>query len=247
MDYNIEPGIGTEVNADSAGDGLLEHNRAYLKWLDGIFEKYPDLVIENCSSGGLRMDYAMLSRYSIQSTSDQEDYVRYATIAANAPSAVTPEQAAIWSYPLRKGDCEEVIYNMVNAMLLRIHQSGHLAELSADRFGYVKQALEYYKKIRSDLKSALPYWPLGISQYSDAWVSLGLKGAEKDYLAVWRRNSVEPVVSLPLKHLRGKDITVKCAYPEAKACGYQWNREAGILTVSLSERISARVLEIKEE
>lgn len=247
MDYNIEPGIGTEVNADSAGDGLLEHNRAYLKWLDGIFEKYPDLVIENCSSGGLRMDYAMLSRYSIQSTSDQEDYVRYATIVANAPSAVTPEQAAIWSYPLRKGDCEEVIYNMVNAMLLRIHQSGHLAELSADRFGYVKQALEYYKKIRSDLKSALPYWPLGISQYSDAWVSLGLKGAEKDYLAVWRRNSVEPVVSLPLKHLRGKDITVKCAYPEAKACGYQWNREAGILTVSLSERISARVLEIKEE
>ena len=36
--------------------------------------KYPDLVIENCSSGGLRMDYAMLSRYSIQSTSDQEEY-----------------------------------------------------------------------------------------------------------------------------------------------------------------------------
>ena len=59
------------------------------------------------------MDYAMLSRYSIQSTSDQEDYVRYATIAANAPSAVTPEQAAVWSYPLTEGDCEEVIYNMV--------------------------------------------------------------------------------------------------------------------------------------
>ena len=33
MDYNIEPGIGTEVNADSAGDGLLEHNRAYLNGL----------------------------------------------------------------------------------------------------------------------------------------------------------------------------------------------------------------------
>lgn len=25
MDYNIEPGIGTEVDADSFGDGLLEH------------------------------------------------------------------------------------------------------------------------------------------------------------------------------------------------------------------------------
>lgn len=107
MDYNIEPGIGTELNADSAGDGLLGHNRAYLKWLDGIFVKYPDLVIENCSSGGLRMDYAMLSRYSIQSTSDQEDYIRYATIAANSPMALTPEQAAIWSYPLTEGDKEK--------------------------------------------------------------------------------------------------------------------------------------------
>ena len=69
MDYNIEPGIGTEVDADSFGDGLLEHERAYLAWLDGIYKKYPDLVIENCSSGGLRMDYAMLARNSIQSTS----------------------------------------------------------------------------------------------------------------------------------------------------------------------------------
>ncbi|WP_330396586.1 alpha-galactosidase [Blautia pseudococcoides] len=70
MDYNIEPGIGTEVDADSYGDGLLGHNRAYLEWLDGIFEKYPDLIIENCSSGGLRMDYAMLSRYRRMRSAD---------------------------------------------------------------------------------------------------------------------------------------------------------------------------------
>ena len=127
MDYNIEPGIGTELYADSVGQGMLEHERAYLKWLDGVFEKYPDLVIENCSSGGLRTDYAMLARYSIQSTSDQEDYRNYATIAANAGAALTPEQAAIWSYPLKDGDEEETIYNMVNALLLRTHQSGHLA------------------------------------------------------------------------------------------------------------------------
>ena len=65
MDYNIEPGIGTELDADSVGAGLLAHERAYLAWLDSVFKKYPDLVIENCSSGGLRIDYALLSRYSI--------------------------------------------------------------------------------------------------------------------------------------------------------------------------------------
>lgn len=74
MDYNIEPGIGTEQNCDSVGEGLWGHEKAYLEWLDGVFARHPDLIIENCSSGGLRMDYAMLSRYSIQSTSDQDDY-----------------------------------------------------------------------------------------------------------------------------------------------------------------------------
>ena len=145
MDYNIEPGIGTDLHADSAGDGMLSHERAYLKWLEAVFKRYPDLVIENCSSGGLRMDYAMLSRYSIQSTSDQDDYRYYCTIAANSPSALTPEQSAIWSYPLREGDREEVVFNMVNAMLLRIHQSGHLAELTQERRDLVKEALDITK------------------------------------------------------------------------------------------------------
>lgn len=109
MDYNIEPGIGTELDADSFGEGLLAHERAYLAWLDTVFEKYPDLVIENCSSGGLRMDYALLSRLSIQSTSDQEEYDMYAQISANAATGVAPEQAAVWSYPLEQGDREETI------------------------------------------------------------------------------------------------------------------------------------------
>lgn len=245
MDYNIEPGIGTELDADSYGDGLLGHNRAYLEWLDGIFERYPDLIIENCSSGGLRMDYAMLSRYSIQSTSDQEDYVRYATITANAPSAVTPEQAAVWSYPLTGGDCEEVVFNMVNALLLRIHQSGHLVNLSPERFGYVKEAISYYKTIRHLTKKALPYWPLGLSSYSDPWVSLGLEAEGKDFLAVWRRNSQMPVQEIPVKHLKGKEVKAVCAYPESAKCAYHWNKEAGTLTVELPARVSARIFELR--
>ena len=80
MDYNIEPGTGTDQQADSTGQGLLEHNRAYLAWIDHIFEKYPELIIENCSSGGMRTDYAMLARHSLQSTSDQTDYRQYATL-----------------------------------------------------------------------------------------------------------------------------------------------------------------------
>jgi alpha-galactosidase len=82
LDYNIDVGPVPD---------LLGHNRAYLSWLDGLLNRHPALVLENCASGGMRMDYALLSRMSLQSTSDQTDHVRYAAIAAAAPSAVIPE------------------------------------------------------------------------------------------------------------------------------------------------------------
>ncbi|MCD7821948.1 MAG: alpha-galactosidase [Clostridiales bacterium] len=240
MDYNIEPGIGTEVRADSVGDGLLQHERAYLRWLEGVFDRYPGLVIENCSSGGLRMDYAMLSRYSIQSTSDMEDYRMYATIAANAPAAVTPEQAAVWSYPMRGGDVEETVFNMVNALLLRVHQSGHLAELSPERLAYVHQGIAWYKSIRSHLKNAVPFWPLGLSDYRDVWSALALEDGTVGYLALWRRGGDESRLTVPLPRWAGRAAQVACAYP-AGACAFRWDEAAGRLTVDFPAPVMARI------
>ena len=115
----------------------------------------------------MRMDYAMLSRHSLQSSSDQMDYRKYAAIAAACPTAVTPEQCAVWSYPVEKGDEEEVIFNMVNAMLMRIHQSGHLAIISLERFSLVKEGIEYYKEMREGIRESLAFWPLGLPSDSD--------------------------------------------------------------------------------
>ncbi len=190
MDYNITTGIGTDQYSDSMGDGLLEHNRAYLQWLDDIFAAYPELVIENCGSGGMRHDYQMLARHSIQSITDQTEYVRNGAIAAACAANVTPEQAAIWSYPLREGDREEVIFNMVNTMLLRIHQSGHLGELTEDRLLLVKQAIDVYKDIRSYIPIGRPVWLTGIPLIDDEWFSFGIETADRLYLAVWRTHSL---------------------------------------------------------
>ena len=249
MDYNIEPGIGTELYADSVGQGMLEHERAYLKWLDGVFEKYPELVIENCSSGGLRTDYAMLARYSIQSTSDQEDYRNYATIAANAGAALTPEQAAIWSYPLKDGDEEETIYNMVNALLLRIHQSGHLAQLSKERHALVKEGIEYYKSIRQDIKKALPVWPNGFATSLDHFLCAGWKVEGKSYLAVWRRYGETSEYDIPLEKLtEGKPVKeVRLAYPKESLkehVSYEVSEDQQ-LHVSFKEPVMARIFEIR--
>lgn len=248
MDYNINAGIGTELNADSVGEGLLGHNRAYLEWLDNIFKKYPELVIENCSSGGMRMDYAMLSRYSIQSTSDQENYLNYAVIAAGSPAVLTPEQAAVWSYPLREGNDEEVIFNMVNALLLRVHQSGHLAELSEGRRKLVAEALEVYREIRQDIRQALPFWPLGLPAREDTYLALGLTAGDKAYLAVWQLKADEEGISLPVRSWAGADMKARCIYPqEAEGTSWAWQKEAGILHVKLPGEGTARLFELQLE
>lgn len=233
MDYNINAGVGTGHKADSAADGLLEHNRAYLSWVDGVFVRYPELVIENCGSGGMRMEYSLLARHSIQSVTDQEDYRKMAAIACNCMTAVPPEQAAIWSYPLADGDEEETIFNMVNALLMRVHQSGHLAELPAPRRALVKEGLELHRSICGWLKTALPVWPLGLASFSDACHCVGLQCEDGSlYLAVWNLHCDE-AIRLPLAKLVSGTPQAECIYPAARPVPCHWDAAAGELTLSL--------------
>jgi alpha-galactosidase len=53
FDYNINV-TGNDRHGDAPGAGLLGHNRAYLDWLDGLLDRHPGLVLESCSSGGMR-------------------------------------------------------------------------------------------------------------------------------------------------------------------------------------------------
>ncbi len=189
MDYNVDSLQGTELNADSVGQGLLEHNRAHLAWLEAIVTRYPDLVIENCGSGGGRMDYAMLSRLQLQSMTDQEDYLKLPAILVGASAAVLPEQLAIWSYPLAKSDADQASFNMVTAMLCRIHQSGALDSLLPEAWAQVVEGVRVYKEVvRRYIASATPFYPLGTSDVTNPQMplSLGMRSSEHAFVAVWR-------------------------------------------------------------
>ena len=122
------------------------------------------------------MDYAMLSRYSIQSTSDQDDYKKYCTIAANSPTALCPEQSAIWAYPITSGDREEVVFNMINAMLLRIHQSGHLGNIDPERKALVKESYQRLQEDKGGHKGSSAVLELGSVQI---FGRLGISRSEK--------------------------------------------------------------------
>ncbi|HXW78751.1 MAG TPA: glycoside hydrolase family 36 protein, partial [Acidimicrobiales bacterium] len=187
MDYNINIAPGTDRTGVEAGVGLLAHNRAFLDWVDGLLDRYPGLTIENCSSGGMRTDYAQLSRFQLQSTSDQQDLLRYPPIAAAAPLAITPEQAAVWAYPQPEWDDDRIAFTLCSAMLGRVHLSGHLDRMTPAQLDLVAQAIRVYKQIRADLVEAVPFWPIGLPEWAAPWVALGMRSPAATYVTVWRR------------------------------------------------------------
>lgn len=247
-DYNVNATLGTDVGAHSGAHGLLEHIRAFYGWLDEVGRRFPDVVMESCASGGNRMDYGLLSRVSIQSSSDQMDYRIYPSVLAGASAGVVPEQLAVWSYPMAGGDSEETIFNMVNAMLLRVHLSGHLAGLEPERFAHVRDGISVYKSIRTDIARGLPFWPMGLvpCDVSDAWISFGLRvdGEDRAYLAVWRLASGMDSCTVPLESFKGRQACVELLYPKTVVTDFSWSDASGILSIKLPNPYSARVFRI---
>ncbi|KQR26487.1 alpha-galactosidase [Microbacterium sp. Leaf151] len=231
MDYNINPGPGTDHAADSVGDGLLGHNRAVLAWLDGVLDRYPELIIENCSSGAMRMDYAMLSRLAMQSTSDQQDFRLYPAIAASAPLSMVPEQAASWAYPQPEMDAEASAFCLVTGLLGRFYVSGHLNRMTPLQRGQVAAAISVAKDLRKDIASSYPSWPLGLPSWDDTWLSLGLHVPAGELVSVWRRGGQDSV-SLSFPHLVGNDVEVTPVFPlDLPAWHTEWSAETGTLHV----------------
>ena len=79
------------------GRGNYDHVRGLYEVLDYLRQEFPDLIIENCASGGNRMDYALLRRTHIAWLSDETDpsyRVRYHMFSASYP--FPPEYLNSW-------------------------------------------------------------------------------------------------------------------------------------------------------
>jgi alpha-galactosidase len=201
MDYN-NTAWGAESVGVSVGQGLLEHNRAVAAWYKEISNRFPELIVENCGSGGCRMDYAMLSNTQLQSSSDQTDYRKYPAILVGALAAVVPEQLAVWSYPRKGCDINETSFNMVSSMLCRIHQSGNLSQLSAQNFNLVQEGLNIYKQLLAPIiPKSIPYFPLGLPSMQDSIspIALGMMSDKTNFLSVWRLAGKNEVI-IPIKN-----------------------------------------------
>ena len=140
-------------------------------------------------------------------------------------------------FRMKDASREAVIFNMINAMLMRYHLSGPLHELSAENFALVKEGPACYRQIRADIPAGLPFWPLGLPAFDSDWVSLGLRNESRAYLAVWRMNAREDTCRLPMAFLSGAPPSVRCLYPSSTDSRFHWNDRRGALSVTLPESL----------
>ena len=248
-DCNVDTGVGNEYQSDSLGDGLLKHNRAFIRWLNELADKYPHLTIENCGSGGCRMDYEMLKVCPIQSTSDQTDYRKYPYLSSNVLTAVLPEQAAVWSYPVNVIELKDqpvtdeiVATNMVNTVLGRIHLASFINKLNDKQLDLIKEGLTFIRSINTFKKKAAPIYPNGISYFYDKEVIGGLISDKEGYLCIWNTSGKPREIKVDLNKYGISDVEV--AYPKSLKTDYQFDKKNKVLSFKTEEQYIGRCFKL---
>lgn len=103
VDYNGNIGIGCD-GAESSGEGLRQQIEAVQDFFERIHNEIPDLVIENCASGGHRLVHSFLERTSMSSFSDAHECLEIPIIAANMHRMIMPRQSQIWVVVRKESD-----------------------------------------------------------------------------------------------------------------------------------------------
>lgn len=145
VDYNETIGIGVD-GAESLGEGLRQHLEGVQEFFRMLRKELPDLVIENCSSGGHRLEPSMMALSAMGSSSDAHETLEIPIIAANLQRLILPRQSQIWAV-LRKDDtAQRLAYSLAATFLGRMCLSGEVHDLSKAQWNLVVSAMELYRR-----------------------------------------------------------------------------------------------------
>lgn len=146
VDYNDSVGIGVD-DPEGLGEGLRKRILAMQKFWEKIREEIPDIVIENCASGGHRLEPSMMELCSQASFSDAHETTSIPIIAANLHRAILPSQSQIWAVMRASDDDKRIIYSMVNTMLGRMCISGDVYDLNDHQWALIEEGMAFYNKV----------------------------------------------------------------------------------------------------
>ncbi len=205
-DYNHSLGIGCTNNygGDSPAEGMIRNHDAFLDFMEELYRRYPDLMLENCGSGGLRSENKTLRRFMLQSISDQELYKNNPSILMGSIAVLPPEKAGIWVYPYptvfadykdflpdrryleSMADGKQTAFNLICGLMGTMYLSGRIDLCDSYNLSLIKQGVSLYKKNRKEIMRSRPVYPTGIYNMNEKELcTFGLLTDTKLFLAVW--------------------------------------------------------------
>jgi alpha-galactosidase len=100
LDFNLDPGAGCDRSdhGHGAGDGLYAHYQGYYALLTEIRRRYPHVVLENCSSGGLRIDLGIARQTHMAFLSDPDWPEHSLQCFWGASVMLAPDALLHWGY-----------------------------------------------------------------------------------------------------------------------------------------------------
>ena len=146
VDYNGTIGTGCD-GAESLGEGLrlnMEEAKAYFRRMR---EQIPHLMIENCSSGGHRLEPSMMEVSTMASFSDAHECDEIPIIAANLHHLILPGQSQIWAVLREKDSLKRLTYSMTAAMLGVMCLSGEIYGLDEAQEAQMEKGAAFYRKV----------------------------------------------------------------------------------------------------
>lgn len=146
VDYNDTIGFGVD-GAESPGEGLRQHLAGVQTFFRTLRRELPDLVIENCASGGHRLEPSMMGLCAMGSFSDAHETREIPIIAANLQRLILPRQSQVWAV-LRKTDTRQrLAYSLAATFLGRMCLSGDIHDLSAAQWKLAVSAMELQRRL----------------------------------------------------------------------------------------------------
>lgn len=157
MDYNDTIGIGCD-GAESPGEGLRQNMEASMRFVDKVKEEVPGIILENCASGGHRLEPLMMSKCSMASFSDAHECEEIPVIAANLHRAILPRQSQIWAVIREEASLKRIAYIMTSTFLGRMCLSGDVTCLSKEQWEVIDRAMDFYRTIAPVIKNGYSYF-----------------------------------------------------------------------------------------
>lgn len=181
VDYNETIGLGCD-DPDSIGEGLRKQVLASYRFFEKIRERLPHLVIENCSSGGHRLEPSMLARTAMSSFSDAHELAEIPIIAANLHSLMLPRQSQIWAVLHPSDSVQRIAYSLAATFLGRMCISGGIEKLPAASWQLTREAIALYQTAAPVIKcgTSRRFGELGASwRHPQGWQAVVRSSADQ--------------------------------------------------------------------